>query len=314
MFYADLFKESANLSWEGVQALAMQFEPVLRAKWPDYLAEIRGIADGTDLGVEDIIAINVRTEIAFGLFSDGCTALSWKTSGGGSWLAQNWDWDPKQKRNLVQLSIEQSGKPGIKMITEAGLIGKIGVNERGVGVCLNAIRAKGVDMERIPCHLALRMVLESESREDAVRKLEGCGVASACHMLVADATGGVGLEWSSVGCEKVEMNERGQIFHTNHYLRVHEGVQDTNWLEDSRFRVQRIEALAGGVEGRKVGREDLEEMFKDVKGFPGSICRKQEGTVESETLFNIIMDLKGLRADVTLGRPVEPEEKFELKF
>lgn len=286
MFYADLFKSTANLSWEGVQSLAMQFEPVIRAKWPDYLAEIRGIADGTDLGVEDIIAINVRTEIAFGLFSDGCTAFSsWREDGEGggggescSWLAQNWDWNPKQKRNLVALSIDQPGKPRIRMITEAGLIGKIGFNDRGVGVCLNAIKAKGMDVEKLPCHLGLRMVLESGSREEAVQALEKYGVASACHMLVADGvTGGVGLEWSSKGCEKVEMNTSGQVFHANHYLKQHEGVEDTVWLKDSLYRTKRIEELVGGLKG-DMGYEDILEIFKDEGNSPGSICRKERGT------------------------------------
>lgn len=40
--------------------------------------------------VIDIVAINVRTEINYGLFSDGCTALAWKTDT-SSFLAQNWD-------------------------------------------------------------------------------------------------------------------------------------------------------------------------------------------------------------------------------
>jgi isopenicillin-N N-acyltransferase-like protein len=114
-----------------------------------------GIAEGASVVLADIIAINVRTEITFGLFSDGCTALSWRTDR-ASFLAQNWDWMDAQRENLIQLTIEQSGKPVIKMITEAGLIGKIGLNSAGVGVCLNAIKAKGMDSTRIPCHLGLR--------------------------------------------------------------------------------------------------------------------------------------------------------------
>lgn len=51
---------------------------------------MRGIADGANLILADIIALNVRTEINFGLFSDGCTALSWLHDG-ESILAQNWD-------------------------------------------------------------------------------------------------------------------------------------------------------------------------------------------------------------------------------
>lgn len=186
-----------------------------------------GIAEGAEVEVADIIAINVRTEITFGLFSDGCTALSWRTDS-ASYLAQNWDWMDAQAENLIQLTIEQQGKPTISMITEAGLIGKIGLNSAGVGVCLNAIKAKGMDPHNIPCHLGLRVVLESSSREEAVETLSVHGVASSCHMLVADATGGVGLEWSSKDLRKIEMNASKQVFHTNHYLATHdEGVVDS---------------------------------------------------------------------------------------
>jgi hypothetical protein len=51
---------------------------------------MRGIADGSGRELLDIVALNVRTEINFGLFSDGCTSLAWKT-GERSWLGQNWD-------------------------------------------------------------------------------------------------------------------------------------------------------------------------------------------------------------------------------
>jgi isopenicillin-N N-acyltransferase-like protein len=51
---------------------------------------MRGIADGSGKDLLDIVAINVRTEINFGLFNDGCTALSWRTEK-RAWLAQNWD-------------------------------------------------------------------------------------------------------------------------------------------------------------------------------------------------------------------------------
>jgi isopenicillin-N N-acyltransferase-like protein len=51
---------------------------------------MQGIADGSGTELLDIVALNVRTEINFGLFSDGCTALAWHTEK-RAWLAQNWD-------------------------------------------------------------------------------------------------------------------------------------------------------------------------------------------------------------------------------
>ncbi|CAK4033053.1 acyl-coenzyme A:6-aminopenicillanic-acid-acyltransferase 40 kDa form like [Lecanosticta acicola] len=322
-FYTWMFHSTAQMTWPRVRDLALAFQPTLLKKWPAFLEEISGIAQGAGVDIADIIAINVRTEIAFGLFSDGCTALSWKETGSesssssssSSWLAQNWDWNPRQKENVICLTISQAPKPKIKMLTEAGLIGKIGFNDSGVGVCLNAIRAKGMDPSRLPCHLGLRMVLESTSRAQAVERLEKYGVASACHMLVADAVeGGVGLEWSCMDLIKIPQNATtGQVFHSNHYLETHRGVEDTNWLSDSEFRVRRIGELCGRV-GEPVTMEKLQGVFQDEANFPGSICRQAEGGSTSATLFNIVMDLGRKRAEVRVGRPVAPDESFVLEF
>ncbi|EME44464.1 hypothetical protein DOTSEDRAFT_152345, partial [Dothistroma septosporum NZE10] len=301
VFYTGMFQHSCKKDWQQVQDLALRFEPSMRKNWPAYLEEMRGIAAGAQLPLSSILAINVRTEIAFGAFSDGCTALSWQTSN-TSWLAQNWDWDSRQQENLIQLTIEQIDKPTIKMITEAGLIGKIGLNSAGVGVCLNAIKAKGMDPTRLPCHLGLRMVLESTSRDDAVKNLETYGIASPCHMLVADASGGIGLEWSSIDLKKIEMNSKQQVFHTNHYLTKHKGVHDEKWLKDSDFRVTRVEQLCGEIEGEP-SYESILRIFQDTKNHPGSICRAAEEPNSSATLFNIIMALDIKVADVNVGRP-----------
>lgn len=135
--------------------------------------------------------------------------------------------------------------PRIEMITEAGIIGKIGLNSLGVGCTLNAIKAKGVSFTSLPCHLALRTVLASPSRSSAIEALEKAGVASACHILVADETGGTGLECSSEDVVRLEMDEMGRVVHTNHYLREHrEGVVEAmDWLPDTRFRLGRMEEV-----------------------------------------------------------------------
>lgn len=326
-----MFKETARMEWDSVRELAISsYEPAIRQKWPDYLEEMQGrslpisrripsltvfsgVADGAGVQLSDIIACNVRTEIAFGLFSDGCTALSWR-SDNASWLCQNWDWQEAQKKNLVILTIDQQPKPTIKMVTEAGIIGKIGLNSAGVGVCLNAIRIKGMDPTKLPCHLGLRMVLDSTTREEAVQSLEKYGIASACHMLIADKTGGIGLEWSYKDVQKCTMNASNQVFHSNHYILKHPGVgQDTNWLADSSFRVRHIEELANKIQGEPT-KDQLFDIFKDETNYPGAICRAQKKPSTSASLFNIIMDLEAKRADVSLGRPIEPEAHVQLSF
>lgn len=82
------------MDWDEVKLLALKHQPYLQDNWPQYVSEMRGVAEGAQVSYEDILALNVRTEIAFGAFSDGCTALSWRGSK-TSILSQNWDWNPE---------------------------------------------------------------------------------------------------------------------------------------------------------------------------------------------------------------------------
>lgn len=85
---------------------------------PHLYAEMKGIAEGAELDVLDILALNCRSEIALGKFSDGCTTLCWKKNENARVLSQNWDWTAHVKKNLAMVSIGQTGKPTIYMVTE----------------------------------------------------------------------------------------------------------------------------------------------------------------------------------------------------
>jgi isopenicillin-N N-acyltransferase-like protein len=91
-FYTTIFQAKAKMDWPTVKSFALKYQPYLDANVPRYVTEMRGVAEGAGVTYEDILALNVRTEIAFGAFNDGCTAISWK-SGDKSILAQNWDWN-----------------------------------------------------------------------------------------------------------------------------------------------------------------------------------------------------------------------------
>jgi isopenicillin-N N-acyltransferase like protein len=91
-FYQNLFQLKCRMDWEEVKRFALQYQPYLSQNWPQYISEMEGVAAGSGVKYEDILALNVRTEIAFGAFNDGCTAISWKGKE-SSFLAQNWDWN-----------------------------------------------------------------------------------------------------------------------------------------------------------------------------------------------------------------------------
>lgn len=223
----------------------------------------------------------------------------------------------RQAENLICLNIARENGTKISMITEAGIIGKIGMNSHGVGCTLNAITAKGVAFDKIPVHLALRTVLEASSRNEAVEKLERLGVASAGHILVADATGGIGLECSSEDIVRLPMDSEGIVAHTNHYVLPHakQVIEKTEWLPDTRFRLKRVGALLDSLKKEDVGDKVLWDIFEDeVEGDGASICRKSKEKSPLASLFGIVMDLGRKRAEVRVGRPVDPSEKVLLNF
>ncbi|KAK5093949.1 hypothetical protein LTR70_004475 [Exophiala xenobiotica] len=310
-FYEDFFKRNTSKSWSEVQEIAKQFLPYLEKSWPAYLEEMRGIADGAKVEYETILALNVRTEIGFGLLNDGCTAFAWKTKS-GSFIAQNWDWEGQQKGNIVVAKIAQEGKPTIHMMTEGGIIGKIGMNSAGVGVTLNAIRAKGISFDKLPCHLALRTALESTSLQDARVKLNKAGVGSACHIQVADVeTGNIGFECTASDQVELEM-QNGINTHSNHLTVSHSGIEDKLMLKDSPFRLDRVRELLAGL-GPEPTIDQLKDVLKDDKNSPCAINRSPTEKSTIQTLFSIVMDLQKGYASVKMGKPTETGEEVELR-
>ncbi|KAI1652862.1 AAT-domain-containing protein [Daldinia decipiens] len=323
-FYKQLFWEACSMTWEEVVQEASKYHDILKKIAARYLEEIGGIADGAHIPFLDILALNIRSEITFGLFSDksngitdipndGCTSLGWLARS-KSFIGQNWDWRIEQGPNLIicYISHPDTEIPDIAMVTEAGIVGKIGLNSKGVGCCLNAIRCHGLDRSKLPIHFALRAVLESGSREEAVKLIKSSGVAGGGHILVGDATGSVGLECTSRWVKELPMDDNGRVCHTNHLLLDKSGIDEPFWLEDSPWRLSRIRELATTISEPTL--DAIFEIFKDTKDYPASINRKQEANSKAQTLFTIVMDLTSKYAQVTVGRPTEYSERRFLRF
>lgn len=267
-----------------------------------------GLADATDLPLATILALNVRTEVAFGMYSDGCTSLTVHAPGTAI-LAQNWDWKPMQRENLINLTLNSK----ISIITEAGIIGKIGLCAANVGVCLNAISALGVAHDRLPVHLALRAALdwanemgEAKGKARAIAdRLKKEGVASAGHILISDESEAIGLEVSykdAVEVRHTRLPGGDSVLHSNHYIEEHPGVKlGAAFLHDSPNRLARIEELMRGDEG-PITQGAVVAWLCDEDNFPGSICRDKASAGESETLFSIVMDLNKCTARVKVGK------------
>ena len=160
--YEELFYGYQGLSWNKAREAALVHIPAIEKYDSQLLEEMEGIAKGAGVEFEDILALNTRTEIALGsykknVFSDGCTAFATMPPiGGDTIIAQNWDWKGSQIDSLLLLEIHIKGKPIVTMVTEGGMIGKIGYNSSQLGLCFNALLTDKKSDE-VPIHVALRV-------------------------------------------------------------------------------------------------------------------------------------------------------------
>src|SRR4029079_13548335 len=94
--------------------------------------ELQGIADGAGVSVKELLAGNTRHQLTSGRHE--CSVI-----GDGHVLAQNWDWHPDLQESTLLWIVRENGGWFASM-TEAGMLAKIGMNDAGLGVCLNLLR------------------------------------------------------------------------------------------------------------------------------------------------------------------------------
>ncbi|KAK6351611.1 hypothetical protein TWF718_004766 [Orbilia javanica] len=295
-----MFQNSSKLDREGVHRRAREYEATILKLVPHLHQEIVGIAEGAGVDVLDIVALNVRSEIVLGEFQDGCTSISWKVVGEDGkpvqYLAQNWDWVRPVQQNLALLEIEQEGKPTIRMVTEAGIIGKIGYNSASVGVLLNALRASPTDTTKLPIHVLLRLCLESTTASGALAQIEKYGAASAQHILLGDLSGAQCLELSPIKNHYIYPNRENFLAHTNHSIE-NTAIKEPSEFPGSKERLGRTHEIVKTIGCENLSPQRLREtIFSDEENGNFSICASENACkpkwIRFMTLFNIVISLK----------------------
>lgn len=320
--YEKLFFGYHRISWKEARERALVHLKAIEAYDSDLIEEMEGVAVGAGVDFEDILTLNARSEIALTgrkdiAFADGCTAIAvTPPASQDTIIGQNWDWKGSQIDSLLLLNIEQSDKPNITMVTEGGIIGKVGFNSAGVAVCLNAL-ITDKKSEEVPIHLGLRAVLNAFSFHEAIAKVKDGQMASTANFLMASDEGdnrtmAANVEVSPFGIDLLP-NPEGTHVHTNHICSrsLMKKITDLNEFkyEDSMVRKQRAEQLIySALKMRPAINEDcFKEWFSDQFNYPNSINHfpneKAPEHRRSETVFSIIMNLTRKRMFLCVGKP-----------
>ena len=301
-FYRSIFK----LTQAEIFQHANFFKNLIGEFDPLYCEEIDGIAEGADVKKEWIYALNSRTEILSRskYVSQECTSAYFQDQ---SIIGQNWDWGRALEPLTVLMSIQQQDGHVISMITEPGIIGKIGMNNAGLGVCLN-ILTLGEVLQGLPVHIMLRAILDCRSIDEVNALLAEHGGGKASNLIVADASGN-GFDFEFCGERHHRIDPiNGSLIHTNHYL-----GENINSSQDEYFYSSFARYKTANLFLSKESARDMETMCRLLSddtdtAFP--IYRDyvaDESVHELGTVCSIVMDLAAQRMRVRKGKSANAE-------
>jgi isopenicillin-N N-acyltransferase-like protein len=219
---------------EALRGVAARHVPLLEAFDPDGAAELRGIADGAALPIEDVVLLNhytdlrdihaeARPQTSDGLdlvsSDDGCTVVT--APGDGRLLAQTWDTHWSAHRFVCLLGVPaRDDAPAAWLYSITGCVGMAGMNAAGVGIAINNLLSNDARIGVVWPSLIRRMLRETTAR-DAFEILRNAPIGSGHHYVVADADDAFALETSGTRAAVMLEDPQVSYHHTNHCLDPH---------------------------------------------------------------------------------------------
>lgn len=302
-----LYKEIFARSDADILRAASHFQAQIEGFAPNLADEIMAMAEAAEVDPLWLVALNARSELLSALAVGECTSIHFS---GTPFMGQNWDWlEPLEDLMVLQRITTEAGHTTL-MLTEPGIVGKIGLNSSGIGVCLNFLPSANPTLG-VPTHILLREILSARTWADVDGKLKQAGTGRSANILVANAAGqSVDVEFDGVAAKR-HSAEHSATLHTNHYLASDIPVAEV-LLENSDARLTRARDLLqpeGALDLARLqailsdtsdGGHPILAPYRDVPAFRGAIG----------TDCSIAMDLE--RGEMHFRRGNDPRKGFDM--
>lgn len=311
--------KTVQVSRERALRVAQRSREVAESYSPDMMNELRGMAEASGLEIEDLMMLQVRNQLTPGTDA-GCTSFSvsaTRVNRSAAFVAQNWDNDPDLDAFTIVLRRHPLDKPALMNVTQAGLIGYIGLNDAGMGVCLNTLPAPSRPYG-VPHYFTVRAIFETTNLGDAVDAVRRAQRAIPANLMLATPEGPADLEVTVNDVHVLRDDEmEGRIGHSNHcqhpdLVKINDQFPE---LIQSKSRKQRLDALLAQLPSPPTV-EDLKAILRDHENHPRSICRHANEDSEFghwQSVFSVILEPKSRKMHVSRGTPCDhPYETYQL--
>lgn len=264
--------------------------PATRAYDPAGFAELRGLAEGAGLSMEQILALNGLTDLRDWLAWEGhedslggCSAFvvqSDATRSGDLVCGQTWDLATNNMPYVIGVHRQPDDAPQTWTLTTAGCLSLIGMNEDGVSVGTTNVRTQDAGAGVVYLSM-IHKALGQSSVEDAIDCVLDAPRVSGHFFYIAGPDGAA----SAIECTGRLAHRRdlhaGVYVHCNHCLiPENAALEGQDPSDSSMFRTTRLQDLFE----RNAPNNDLDaakRFLADTEGGLNAICRDDTQGVSS---------------------------------
>lgn len=273
---------------------------------PDLMDEARGIADGAGVPRPLIFALQLLDEEwAYRLRRrqsaeklEKCSSFAITAPDGPTWIGQNMDLGAYTDGAQALLRFEaDGGRPEALVFTVAGMIGLMGVNAAGVGVCVNSLPQLPSAAQGVPVAFVLRRLLQAASLAEAAAIVLSIPHATNQHYVIAEPGAARSFEASAVGVTEYHSLDPARVLHTNHPLAAEGAPEPESARANS---AARLKSLSGrlGEGGADLARVQAALSAFDDPAHPVCRLKRDDNHLIGFTTGSMISALSPAPADI----------------
>jgi isopenicillin-N N-acyltransferase-like protein len=320
---------SGRLTFGQAELEARAYEREARRRLPQYVEELEGLAEGSDVPFSRLLVLNCGEEFTADepvapapartrRSGDHCTAVA--VAGGGRHIVgHNMDWYVIDAVNNVLFDLTTLDGTRVMGLAGAPYLLMLGMNSHGIGNVSNSVHSAD-NRIGVPNAFVRRSTLEARSLEEARDKGLLAARARGTNHFLVDTGGRLwDLETSATAFHLADHTGHGFMAHTNHYaapaMRPYEGYGGG----ESEVRLATAERLL--AEGLSAGDDPVALVARVLRTHEPSadacICGHPDAGLppadQGMTVGSIICDLDERRIYACAGPPCENEyQVFEM--
>lgn len=302
--------DELQLDWSGAEIQARKYIPFAQERYPQYVEEIIGMAEGAGVKFDDLAVVNAMEAVTMdALHLTKCTSMAvneQRTADERVLIGHNEDWLPEDEPDVYLVHATPIDEPPFLAMTYGGLLPNIGFNAAGIAQCCDSVYPNDSRIG-IPRVIVSRAVLGAQSLGEAMRcMLVPQRAAGYNHLLVHESGELYNVEVSARRFAILN-GEDGYVLHTNFFLdpEMRTIEDDSDELIATRVRYYRGLRLLKSTSKHSI--KSIQNILMDHINYPDSICNHAEHDLDpldrEKTINSMVIDLGAKAMHIAWGNP-----------